>query len=148
MSDIIVGTKVINNNKTEIFPDITIDIFNTYIMSGDLNSILNKISWIKNEIIFIDYRYFKLFASKDTYELVICHVKQNLNIIYFHLPLSKHNLISFIYIFNKIFKQLFCQNGLLLPKMDILMNFRNQTIQTKFPQVKQDFHVFFYLRLE
>ena len=68
-------------NENEIFPDVTIDIFNRFIMSGDLNSVLNKITWIKCDIIFIDYRYFKLFASNETYELVINRVKNNLNII-------------------------------------------------------------------
>ena len=47
----------ININENEIFLDVTLDIFNRFIMSGDLNSVLNKITWIKCDIIFIDYRY-------------------------------------------------------------------------------------------
>ena len=104
------------NVQTEIniFDNFKLEIFN----SGDINLILHSISRVNRDIIFIDYRYLKPFARIDTYDIVINHIKTNLNKILTTYPtftvrvcmktlsvadVEKHH--SLIYNVSKTFKE-------------------------------------------
>jgi len=101
--------------EIKIFKDLNFEI----LKRGDLNAILNSISSINLNVIVIDYRYFKLFATNDTsYQVVINHIKNNLNEILTTYPTftvhacmkslsitdaEKHR--NFIYDVSKTFKE-------------------------------------------
>lgn len=71
----------VKNNETKLFKDFTPDKMLTLIRNNDLNSILNNICRFDNQEIYIDYRYFKPFASKNTYEVIINCIISNINAV-------------------------------------------------------------------
>ena len=62
------------NNVSKLFGDFTIETLNTMIKNNDLKLLLNKICSSNNDEISIDYRYFKPFASTETYDLIINYI--------------------------------------------------------------------------
>ena len=61
----------------------------TKIKKGEWNEVLNSICDIKNNKIIIDYIYFKYFATKETYSIILALISKNIDII-----LSSHNTFS------------------------------------------------------
>ena len=69
--------------KLEIFRDnsyyTTSDIIISKIKKGEWQFILNGLCNIENNSIIIDYNFFKHFASKDTYHLILQLISNNID---------------------------------------------------------------------
>jgi hypothetical protein len=61
----------------------------TKIKKGEWNEVLNSLCDIKNNKIIIDYIYFKYFATKETYNIILALISKNIDTI-----LSSHNTFS------------------------------------------------------
>jgi len=82
------NTNKINSNmetKLEIFREnycfIPSDIIIAKIKNGEWQFILNGLCNIENNSLIIDYNYFKYFASKDTYHLILKLITNNIDSI-------------------------------------------------------------------
>jgi hypothetical protein len=51
------------------------------IKSGNLNEILIGLSHVNNDILMLDYSFFKYFASGETYKIIITHITNNIDYI-------------------------------------------------------------------
>lgn len=69
--------------NTDVFSKINDSSFSEKIISniknGNFHEICHGICNNKDNVIIIDYRYFKHFASKDTYEFILNHITTHIN---------------------------------------------------------------------
>lgn len=66
-------------NKT--FITSSTEIVLSKIQLGQWNDVFNNLCNIKGESLYLDYIYFKYFATKDTYEMIIKYVLNNIDSI-------------------------------------------------------------------
>jgi len=51
----------------------------TKICGGEWNDIMNGVCNVKNNLVILDNNYFKYFASKETYDIILSHITNNID---------------------------------------------------------------------